>query len=227
MLHIDKYDEDYLIPLPDIRARGWLSGVPYPELIGTYHIVSSTGYISEITFSGQGLFYGQRNGFTATVYHSKDVKKSPIYTVAGQWSHRFTFHDSINNVDLETYDVNSVPAGSFELPDVVDQDSWESRKAWGGVIDALNRGDMQSTIAEKSKVEEAQRALRQAEIEQGIEWQPAFFSSMKEEDPLFGKLAAVIGQKLDADKTKGVWKFNKAKARVAARPYHGTLTPFG
>ena len=57
ILHIDKYDEDYLIPFPDCKIKGFLSGKLYPELSGTYHIISSTGFVSEIKFSGQGVFF--------------------------------------------------------------------------------------------------------------------------------------------------------------------------
>lgn len=55
VLHIDKYDEDYLIPFPDVKVKGFLSGTLYPELDGTYHIISSD-FISEMKFSGKGLF---------------------------------------------------------------------------------------------------------------------------------------------------------------------------
>ena len=58
ILHIDNYDEDYLIPLPNIKVKGILSGSPYPELNGNYRIVSTNGLTSEIDFSGRGFFSG-------------------------------------------------------------------------------------------------------------------------------------------------------------------------
>ncbi|RSM05683.1 hypothetical protein CEP52_006196 [Fusarium oligoseptatum] len=50
IIHIDKFDEDYLVPLPNVLVRGFLSACLYPEIIGTYSIVSSSGYVSEINF---------------------------------------------------------------------------------------------------------------------------------------------------------------------------------
>lgn len=32
MVHIDRYDEDYLIPIPDAKVKGFLAGHLYPEL---------------------------------------------------------------------------------------------------------------------------------------------------------------------------------------------------
>jgi hypothetical protein len=54
LVHIDKYDEDHLIPLPNLRVKGFLSGRLCPELYGVYHIVSSSGYVSELRFEGDG-----------------------------------------------------------------------------------------------------------------------------------------------------------------------------
>ncbi len=50
VLHIDKYEEDHLIFLPNAKVKGFLSGCLYPELTGTYHIVSSSGYITVLRF---------------------------------------------------------------------------------------------------------------------------------------------------------------------------------
>ena len=41
-LHIDKYDEDYLISFPDVKAKGFFSGALCPELSGAYCIISSS-----------------------------------------------------------------------------------------------------------------------------------------------------------------------------------------
>lgn len=225
VLHIDKFDEDYLIPLPNVKVKGLLSGTPYPELHGTYNITSSTGFTSEIDFSGKGLFSGKKNSFHASLYRSED-KKHLLYTVEGQWNDTFTFHDVANKQDIETFDTNAEQAAPLDVADLSQQDPWESRKAWAGVIDALNRGDMQGTSDAKSRVEEAQRRLRKEEGSKGVQWQQAFFSKT-DDDPLFDKLAASTGEKLQADTTVGVWKFDRQKAQNAKKPYHGELTPIG
>ena len=225
MLHIDRYDEDHLIPLPSVKVKGFLSGTPYPELVGTYYIVSSSGFTSEINFSECGYFSGARNRFEAKVYQTEDKRRNAIYTVSGQWSGRFTFRDAVAFTDIETYDVNAARTAPLNLPCVEKQDPWESRKAWQNVLEALTRGDVPRTIAEKSKLEEAQRALRKREASDGIVWKPALFTQRTGEYRAFDRLASSQAIKLEADKTRGVWQFNRATK--ATKPYHGALTPLG
>jgi oxysterol-binding protein-related protein 9/10/11 len=227
ILHIDKFNEDYLLPLPDVKAKGFLTGAPYPELNGSYHIISSTGYTSEIKFSESGVFSGARNRFNATLYRTEDESKSPIYTASGQWSGKFVFYDSKKGVEIDSYDVEAARPAPISLPDLADQDAFESRKAWKDVIYALRKGDLQGTVNAKSKLENAQRALRRKEVAEGTKWEPLYFSKRRGDHTLFHKLAASQGIPLHADKTFGVWKFDREKARKAKQPYRGMLTPFG
>lgn len=230
IVSIDKYDEKYLIPLPDVKVRGFLSGRLYPEVLGTYTIVSSSGYVSEMTFSGAGVFRGKKNTFEAKMYKKDDPKKSPIYEIAGTWSEGWTVKDSKTGEVLEKYDVDAVenrPA-PMDLEPTERQDSWESRKAWGGVIDALDRGDFRETVAEKSKLEQAQRRLRAEEKKNGEAWEPLLFTSKSgDEHDVFHQLAKGTSWQLDDDKTKGVWRVDDAKVANTRRPFRGSLTPLG
>ena len=225
ILHIDRFDEDYLIPLPNVKVKGLFSGTPYPELHGTYHISASTGYISEIDFSGKGFLSGKKHSLDATLYEVND-KKNPLYTVIGQWNDKFTIRDERNNTDIETVDVSTLKPTPMTVDDLANQDPWESRKAWTHVIAALNRGDMQATVNEKSKVEEAQRELRKLEDAKGLKWQPLFFRN-SDDDPVFQKLAEPVGVSLQSDKTVGVWKFDGEGAKNVKKPFHGNLGPAG
>lgn len=226
ILHFDKYDEDYLIPLPDFKVKGFLSGRLYPECGGTYHIISSTGFVSQISFSGKGYFSGVKNSFEAKMYRKEDETQSPIYTASGQWSGEFTICDPSDGTVIETCTPSLPPAAPLHVPDLVDQDPWESRNAWKDVLKALEEGDMQKVIKEKSKLEEAQRAMRKKEAAENIKWEPKFFSSTKD-DSLFDRLASGTDWKLQSERTKGVWKFDQEKAKQATKPYYGDLTPFG
>jgi hypothetical protein len=227
-VHIDRYHEDYLIPLPDVKVKGFLSGHLYPELHGVYHIISSSGFVSEITFLGKGFFSGKRNTFEAKMYKREDETKSPLYVVRGQWSDKFTIHEVETDIDIETYDPNTAQAAPIFVPETADQDPWETRRAWKNVIESIREGDMQSTLTEKSRLEEAQRAMRKKEVVDGIKWKPVFFSQLKGDYPLFDKLAsAVKGWELGPERTEGVWKVDEEKLKHAAKPYHGELTPLG
>lgn len=225
ILHVNKFQEDYLVPVPDVKVKGILTGTPYPELSGTYHIASSSGYMSKIEFTGKGLFHGKKNSFNATVYR-KGEEKSPVYEVEGQWTDKFTIRDVRASEDIEEYDTNVNDQTQLSVPSISEQDPWESRRAWAGVIDALSSGNMQTTADEKSKVEEAQRALRKQEEQDGKHWQALFFRQEKD-DSTFRKLAQGTGEELHADSTEGVWRFDFEAFKKSKRPFHGNLTPSG
>ena len=226
ILHLDKYDEDYLIPFPDCKIKGFLSGRLYPELGGTCHIISSTGFVSEINFSGQGFFSGTRNHFEAKMYRTTDKTKSPLHLLSGQWSGKFTITDLNTKEDVVNCVVDASPVAPLQIPNIANQDPWETRRAWKDVLAALRKGNIQTIITQKTKLEDAQRAMRKEEAAKGIKWEPKFFSS-KEDDAVFRKLAAVTGWQLYAEKTKGVWRFDEEKAKKATKPYYDGITPFG
>jgi len=121
ILRIERFDEDYLIPLPDVKVRGILTGTPYPELGGTCHIVSSSGFVCEIDFSGKGLLSGKKNSVDATIYRQED-KKRPLYTVSGQWNGKMTFVDAGNGAEIETIDANALKSAPMNLRNINEQD---------------------------------------------------------------------------------------------------------
>ncbi|KAK3078354.1 hypothetical protein LTS18_007730, partial [Coniosporium uncinatum] len=228
ILSIDAFDEKHLIPLPSVKVSGILSGSLYPELTGTYHLASSSGFVSELSFSGKkllGLGGGSKNHFEAKLYRERDPS-NVLYTVTGEWNGTFTIHDVQNGRDIETYDTRTAKGTPIHVEDVSKQDDWESRKAWHGVIEGLNQGNMQATSDAKSVLEEAQRAMRKEEEARGETWQPIFFRSERS-DPTFEKLANMCGMSYDANRTVGIWKLNADAVEHAKKPYHGDLTPTG
>ena len=126
ILHIDKYNEDHLLPLPNVKVKRILSGTPYPELYGTYHIVSSSGFVSEIGFSGQGFRSGWKNSVDAILYRDGD-KKHPLYTISGQWNETIKFHEGGNGNELESIDVKMLRLTPMPIDKLEQQDPWESR----------------------------------------------------------------------------------------------------
>jgi oxysterol-binding protein-related protein 9/10/11 len=58
---------------------------------------------------------------------------------------------------------DSLPAAPLQIPDLDAQDPWESRNAWKDVPAALVKGDIPNIVKEKTKLEEAQRAMRKKE----------------------------------------------------------------
>ncbi|KAL2015285.1 hypothetical protein VTK56DRAFT_5910 [Thermocarpiscus australiensis] len=229
-LRVERYGEDYLLPLPDVKIRGFLSGCLYPEIVGTYHIVSSAGYVTELRFSGEGLIRGKRNSFEARVYRKGDERKRSIYEAAGVWSEGWTVRDARTGEVLETYRVDApenepVP---MDIDPVEEQDPWESRRAWSGVLHGLRVGDMRTVVAEKTKIEQAQRQMRAREAARGEKWEPLLFRSERGEDhDVFHRLADGMGWHLHHEKTKGVWKVDDGRVKNLQRPFRAGLTPLG
>jgi hypothetical protein len=182
--------------------------------------------VAEIDFSGKGFLSGKKNSVDAVLFQVGD-KKNPLFTVSGQWNDHITIHEGDGEEKVETVDVRSLASTPMHVDSLEDQDNWESRKAWAGVIAALNEGNMQKTVDEKSKVEQAQRELRKLEESKQLKWEPLFFKSTTS-DPVFERLGQVVGEELHAVKTLGVWKFDREKwGKGVEKPFYGRFRPDG
>ncbi|OAP64975.1 hypothetical protein AYL99_00947 [Fonsecaea erecta] len=226
ILHIDRYNENHLLPLPSFQVRGFMGGHLYPEITATYHVVSSSGFTTEVQFLGRGLFSGVRNSFRAQMYRTDDKARTAVYKFEGQWNDKFEICH-VPTGSLEMHTVDSSPSATTLGKDLSDQDPWESRKAWAKVHEALQQGDMQATIKEKSKLEQAQRDMRKKEKAEARGWDALFFSQMEDQYTLFHDLTSNVHWPLQPERTKGVWKFDHEKAREASSPYRNGLTPLG
>ncbi|PVI03540.1 Oxysterol-binding protein [Periconia macrospinosa] len=233
VLHIDRFDEDYLIPVPNVKVKGVLSGSPYPELVGKYSIVSSTGFVAEIQFEGKGLLgSGLKNGFEANIYNSgqnSSRRHEPLYTAKGQWSGQFGIIDCKTGDEIDSFDAATAPSNPITVSPRNEQDPWESRRAWGDVLDALDRADMKGTAEAKSKVEEGQRRLRREREERGEEWKSVFFGKYAR-DEVFERLVVADRDRegsFSVDFHSGIWKVDMDAVGNATKPYHGGLVPHG
>lgn len=107
----------------------------------------------------------------------------------------------------------------LKVADVDQQDPLESRRAWRKVAAAIQKGDMNLTSAEKSVIEESQRAIRKQEAAQNVEWERRFFTRAKTV-PAFEKLVKEVPYgSLEIDQTNGAWVFDQAKASAAKPPF--------
>lgn len=230
ILHIDKFDEDYLIPLPDVQVRGYLAGCLYPEILGTYTIESSNGYVSEMEFFGSGFFSaGKKNRFKARVF-SKEDPDTTLYDAEGVWSDSWTVRDGLTGDILEkfSFDNPKNEASHIEIPAIEAQDPWESRRAWAPVIDRLVKSDYHAASQAKHKLEQAQRQMRAQEAKDQQSWTPLLFRNFSGDDHgVFHRLAEGTDWKLRDKDTKGVWKFDVSRIDGLRRPFRGDMTPYG
>jgi oxysterol-binding protein-related protein 9/10/11 len=226
--------ETYLISLPPLHIESLIYGTPFVELGKFIHIASSSGYIAKVDFSGRGWLSGKKNTFTATLWKDGDgSESSPLYTAEGQWSDAFTFHEGSKKGKLiDKFHPSDIKVSKLVVPPVEAQDVFESRKAWAAVAKAINKPDMDATAHYKSRIENAQRALRKKEQEGKREWKRVFFSTVAADQPeekTFQRLVKMITSPsmgascwdgVGADKTAGVWRYDEKKAKEAKRPWH-------
>jgi hypothetical protein len=222
-LHIDAYDEDYLITLPSLHIEGLISGSPYVELNGSSYITSSSGYTAKIDYSGKGWVSGKKNRFSATLYPTGQ-EKDVIFSGEGQWIDKWAIKDAKNKSTFSSHDPSTTKTTPLTVAPVAEQDDFESRRAWKKVADAIIKGDMDTTSVEKSIIENRQREMRKEEQAGGREWERKFFTRT-EKSPVFEKLAANVGEKTNESLTNGIWVFDQGKAGAAKSPYHPDVNP--
>ncbi|KAH8203861.1 hypothetical protein TruAng_001925 [Truncatella angustata] len=212
-------NDTYLITLPSLHIEGLLLGSPFVELDGATYITSSTGFTAKVDFSGRGWLSGKKNSFTANLYPT-GKEKEVLYNVSGQWTKAFEIHsgsakhNSSSNL-IDSWDPTSQPTTKLQIAPIENQHPLESRRAWSNIAKGIASGDMDFVGREKSKIENAQRALRKKEQEEGRAWDRRYFSAVQGgSDVALKSLAAHVGMNEtgDADKTGGLWRFDSSKA---------------
>lgn len=230
VVHVDRYDEDFFLPLPRVQVRGFLSACLYPEVLGTHTITSSSGYVAEIEFYGTGLISSKkRNSFKARVYH-RDEPKASLYEVSGVWSESWKVKDGRTGKTLNTHRVDD-PANAPAPVDVEPeecQDPWESRRAWQDVTQKLRGGSYHAASVAKHKIEEGQRQMRKEEKRRGDTWEPLLFKNTPgDQYSLFSKLTEGLDVDLEDHLTKGVWRIDDEKLDSLQKPYRQGSCPSG
>ncbi|MCJ1385085.1 Oxysterol binding protein [Xylographa soralifera] len=211
LLHLDEFNEDYLITIPALHIEGLIYGTPFVELNDKTYIVSSTGYISKIDYSGKGWIGGKKNSFTATLYKEGNEKHT-LYSAEGQWSNSFTICNGSKKSGTAADSFVPGDITPLQYPSPENLSIWEAKRRWAPVVQAIRKGDMDTTNHEKSLIENEQRDMRKKEAAKGVEWQRWFFVK-KQNDPLFDRLAKPIGERIEAEKTGGIWRFDAEHAK--------------
>lgn len=186
-----------------------MTGSPYLELAKHTYIVSSTGFVAKIDYSGRGWLSGKKNSFIATLSRVND-QKNVLYKVEGQWTEGFVIKDA-KGKEAASYDPKKQPAVMPNVRAIDEQGDLESRKAWRKVAEAIKSGDMDAVQREKSLIENSQRELRKKEKEEGKEWERKFFKRV-ENDEEVKKLEEVVNTTpTERTKKEQVWEFTGDK----------------
>ena len=213
ILHLDKYDEDYVITIPALHIEGLIYGSPFIELDKSTYIQSSSGYTAKVDYSGKGWLSGKKNSFNASLY-PEGKPKAPLYLAEGQWADSFVIKDAKTKQEVDSYNAKATKTTPLTVAALEQQHPYESRRAWHSVATAIIASDMDKVSIEKTKIEVEQREMRKKEQGEGRQWERRFFTRM-DKDPIFEKLATKIGEKSECDKTGGAWVFDMEKTKKA------------
>lgn len=63
---------------------------------------------------------------------------------------------------------------------IEDQEERESQRLWENTVNAVNERNHEVATDEKTKIEDRQREEAAARVQEGVEWQPRLFRSVKE-----------------------------------------------
>lgn len=128
-------------------------------------------------------------------------------------------------MQVETYNARTANVTPLTIAPLEEQGSLESRRAWSKVQSAIVNGDLETTSAEKTKIENEQRELRKKENDEGREWERRYFTRVTE-DPVLVALGDKSGVVLEPEKTGGIWTFdNKKYLKVLEKANAPAATP--
>ena len=220
LLHLDTYNEDFLITLPPLHVQGLITGSPSIELSNTSYIQSSSGFTAEIEYSGKGWRSGKKNSFAAKVY-AEETEKDVLFSIEGQWTESFALWDVKAKKEIQTYNTPETKTTPLTITPEDKQDPLESRKAWRAVVKGIEHGDQSRTSVEKSKIENQQRDMRRQEQAEGRRWESRYFRSVAN-DPILEKLSVKIGKESELEETGGIWTWDEKKANASWVEQHAT-----
>jgi hypothetical protein len=168
---------------------------------------------------------GKKNTFSAILY-PEGKEKDVIYRADGQWTDTWQIKDgkAKGATVIDTFDPKLTKTTALTVAPIEEQDHFETRRAWKKVSDAINKGDMDATSAEKTIIETRQREMRKEEKDAGREWERKFFTR-SDTFPRFQRLAAKVGEPVNDSQTNGVWTFDQEKANAAKSPFHPDVNP--
>ena len=158
--------------------------------------------------------------------HEKDI----LYSAEGQWNEAFVIKEGSGKkaTEIEKFSHTKTKPSPLIVAPVEEQDPLEANRAWAKVKEGILKGDMDLVGYEKSKIENSQRELRKKEAAENREWERRYFTKMQGSDPVFENLAKPIGERIEVDKTGGIWRFDDKKREIAEqRAKQGIKDDFG
>lgn len=181
----------YLITLPNVVIEGLWYGAPYLELFGFNHIVSSTGYLATINYTGKGYFSGKAHSFKACV-SPLNQPTSALYSIEGDWAGKSFFKGKSPDRSSGSlfWDANT-ERRKVQVSPIEDQGPLESRRVWMTVADGIKKQDYDTASRDKSRIENEQREKRKRELSTAQPHQLEYFVHV-DDDKEYAELVAKV-----------------------------------
>jgi hypothetical protein len=172
----------------------------------TTYIISNTGYLATIDYSGKGWVSGQKNSFTASLAH----EDTTLYKIAGQWTgeSKVTTVGNSAQKGIPFWNAKQNNPQHVIVSPIEKQSSWESRRVWKNVAESIDKSDVETAGRYKSAIEIGQRKMREQEENTGEPWKQRFFTWVcpdQTASELRAKLAALTGNNVNG--SVGSWTF--------------------
>lgn len=156
-------NDEYVISLPELAVRGFLSGSMFIELLGTSTIESKHGLKTEIEYIPKPWFGGEYHGFKGTIQNTN-------YTFEGNWTKTSMINDEV------LFDAKNEIREPV-VPSLEEQDENQSRKIWFQVAQCLKQKNYSEASKLKTQLEKKQRDLRATRLKENIKWEPKYFDA--------------------------------------------------
>ncbi|XP_049805840.1 oxysterol-binding protein-related protein 11-like isoform X2 [Schistocerca nitens] len=173
-LYLGVHKEKYTFSLPAVYARSILS-VPWVELGGKVTLTSSSGFSANIIFHTKPFYGGKVNVVTSDV---KNETGTIICKIQGEWNSHFEF--TYPNAATKIIEVNSLDIYKKRVRPIEKQATFESRRMWLKVTEALKNKDIIAATAHKRQLEERQREGERRRSEQGESFPTSFFHQINQ-----------------------------------------------
>ncbi|KAI9148519.1 Oxysterol-binding protein OBPa [Blastocladiella emersonii ATCC 22665] len=176
-------DEEYILNLPNVYARGLLFGTMILELGDNVTIkCPKTDLVCELEFKVKGYFTGSYNALGGKI--KRISKRDTLYELSGKWSDK-SFIKPAKGDTAVLFSAEDEHIHPKLVAPEAEQEQYESRRLWSKVTAAIADRDLDTATDEKTKIEARQRANRIAREERGDAWSPRFFEQVGDDPESF------------------------------------------
>ncbi|QKX62845.1 uncharacterized protein TRUGW13939_10010 [Talaromyces rugulosus] len=170
--------ERYILTQPNMYARGILFGKMKYEL-GDHSFVRcpENHLVADLEFKTKGYFSGTYNAIGGTI---KNEQTGEIYyDISGFWNGEMFLKSHATGKKELLFDATHAKHTPPLVRPLEEQTDRESQKLWLSTVRGLYARDHEVATTEKTKIEDRQREEAAKRAEEGAEWKPRLFRSVR------------------------------------------------